>query len=842
MECRRHVHWFHRPGSIAVGFFLSKEDAAPPAKKREGTVEGFRLEHSGGCSVCPLDEQYPETLSTSKVPPFGTDSPVVYFLMTEPRNSPNMAGEELFINSKEGAVIRRGTPLEWSKSIRINGCVRCPCATERPTSAALRSCLTHWQHDVMATKPVVIVGIGPVPLSIVWPGAALQRLRGTLFPVQIGDYRCWYYPVLEYEGTAPINERLRQADMDRLWSWLDNDKLPSLPPIVYPDEGVYYPTTPEELRGYLHRMRQEYLAVDIETSGLKPYRGHHIRSIAISDGDLTVAVAALDVFKQELYEYLWSKPWVCHNSMFERMWLEHWFDKDMPFSLRDTMVWQRIWHHRESFQSLAVSTRIHLGVDVKALTGGSGGDSLRLSIEELLPYNAYDAKYTALLWRRFQSYTWTAADMDNIDRLEALARPLVRMERNGVPTDVDYARELERSLKAQRQQAVAQTCSLPEVVAWSRSAGKPFDINSSKQIGNVLSSMSNKLRRAKCYPGETPSGQVATDEESLSKIPASVTRFPEGILAYRSIDKLLSTYVAPIVSGELLALDGRIHPSYRSTKTATIRLSAEDPNIQNYPKRKHREIRGMFRAPEGYVMVAADYGQIEARVIAMASRDKNLIQFQREDYDIHSAWLQRLLFDYPQYLDRIAKEAGITDEAKAFKAARDKIKTDFVFASFFGSTASSCARRAGVPEPIMVNIVAEFWREFSGVYEWINTQRQVYADTGEIATLTGRWRTGVLLGNEPINTPIQGTARDIVSQALIALDEAGYTPTMDIHDDETFILPDDEHLETKLNEIAEIMVKPRFPWITVPLVVEMAIGQRWDKLEKLAVFKGTHFE
>lgn len=808
---------------------------------------------AGGCGECNLSKEW-ERMKNPRLDPVGPPDAPVYFLKENPDVREDSRGTFLLDVRFRNAQI----PEEWVPLIRIGAITRCYFQYRSPDFQEIQCCEPYWKEDIEKTAPVVVVTFGSAALNVFWPGAVPDRIRGTYIPIRIGSHRCYLYPMMDPAkiqenlndekrirlGTTQAN--LYKVDMDNLWKDLDSGNIPSLPPEIVPDKGVYLSASIEEARALVAKMDLDKLACDIETVGLKPYQtpppsawADRVTSIAISDGEITIAAIPDADWKRFFKEILYGVPWTAHNAMFERLWCTCWYGEEFDFPLRDTMTLHRVWHQREFYQSLDDVTRIHLGVPVKSLTGHSGNMSWELPIPELLRYNAYDAKYTALAEQRMMSYPWTEDALNTVVQLDGLVRPLVRMEVAGLPVNVEYANELEAEFIARAEESRAKIRGLKVVKAWEEKFEKELNLNSPIQIGQILASIP-KIDRYFRYTEKT--GKISTDDAALSLIPSNITSFPEKVLHFRELNKQVSTYLKPITTGGILDSEGLIHPTYRQTSTATCRLASSDPNIQNWPKRKHKEIRGIVRAPEGMVMLAADFGQLEARVIAMASKDANLIKYQRSSYDIHTFWLKRLLEGHPSYLDDVAKAAELTDEKKIWKAARDKIKTDFVFAAFFGSTEKACAARAGVPPMLMREIFQEFWEEFKGVKEWIDSQRLIYQETGKVWTLSGRARTGALLGNEPINTPIQGTARDIVSQAMIALDECGYTPAIDIHDDETFFLPDDEDLERKIREIADIMVQPRFPWVVVPLIIEMSLGTRWDQLEPIGEFRGEYFE
>jgi DNA polymerase I-like protein with 3'-5' exonuclease and polymerase domains len=197
---------------------------------------------------------------------------------------------------------------------------------------------------------------------------------------------------------------------------------------------------------------------------------------------------------------------------------------------------------------------------------------------------------------------------------------------------------------------------------------------------------------------------------------------------------------------------------------------------------------------------------------------------------------------------RLKEKSGETKEEKLLKAGRDNIKNDFVFASFFGSSAKNCAENTGAPLYIMQELAEDFWHTFKGVRSWIKAQRGEYRSTAAVQTLTGRRRYGIMMGNEPLNTPIQGTAADIVQMAQNELcelsmeeDDPYLMPRINVHDDLTLILPDDSRAEEYIRRAGQIMVKRRFDWFVVPLVVEVNIGYNWADVSEVCKITGEHY-
>jgi DNA polymerase I-like protein with 3'-5' exonuclease and polymerase domains len=408
---------------------------------------------------------------------------------------------------------------------------------------------------------------------------------------------------------------------------------------------------------------------------------------------------------------------------------------------------------------LGSMSRIELGVNVKDLLKVDTTQILRHDLTTLLLYNGLDAQACRLCWdRRVKD-----VDRSNYKRLLGSIAATTRMELNGLPVSVERAEELKAVWLAKQRATRDSAARLPDVRAYERDRAVEFKITSPVDIGRVLTTYS-KLDLPK-----TRGRQFATDEQTLAK--HSKNPLANYVLADREASKIISTYLDPTLEASSLYPDGHLHPQYTTMFVATQRLSSRGPNIQNYPSRKHAEIRKQFVPPPGCVFAKFDYGQLEARVLAMASQDPVLCQAIIDKFDIHSFWLDRLLEYYPRYLDRIAKQTGTHDEKKLRKRGRDIIKSDLVFNSLYGGGATVISERTQIPKATIDKVLEEFWATYTGVRSWHKERRREYRYYGTIRTLTGRVWRGIADGNAPINYPIPGTAADLVINAMNELSE-----------------------------------------------------------------------
>jgi DNA polymerase-1 len=324
-----------------------------------------------------------------------------------------------------------------------------------------------------------------------------------------------------------------------------------------------------------------------------------------------------------------------------------------------------------------------------------------------------------------------------------------------------------------------------------------------------------------------------TSEATLSSLKGYA--LPPLILEFRGITKKISTYLEPM-KDYVMPKDNRIHTNFNPFDTSTGRLSSDSPNLQNLPNKTGKEIRKMFTAPEGQWIVSSDYGQIEARIIGVASQDEAFCDALWNDYDVHMKWAEIIANEYP----KVIGGSQFLSDKKAMKSFRAKVKNLWVFPAFYGASPFSIAKGIGVPIEIVQDVFSEFWKTFKGVKRWQKWLLNRYDQLGYVETLTGRRRRAPLSMNAILNSAIQGTASDICVDAMCRLDKLGYDVIMNIHDDVTCYIPDDT-LEESIQEIAQEMCAVPFKWINVPISIEISAGLNWYEQEEVGTFKSTEY-
>jgi len=820
---------------------------------------------SVGCDKCPLKKEWPK-LAHPKIPiiPPEKETPYRVLIIGE---APGEEEDRLGIPfvGKSGQYLRGLIPREWQDKFYITNMARCrPPGNRTPSEQEVYSCTTGFlEPDLIKLRPHAILALGDVAASFFVQDKSISRIRGLHTTIQLADgtptwFSSTFHPsyvmrsgrdIRENDKKVNVVEPLFKTDIAKFFA-----RVPFFaenpPPLYTPPKGkILYPKSAEEALNLFFQLKEPF-GYDIETTKLKPYeRDAAIATAAFSDGDLTFAMPVdwpgmlnkwgIEAFKTMLRS---KRRWIAHNAAFELLWT--WSvtgTHDLLYE--DTMVLGRI-HQQRSMKLLDLETvtLLHLGVDVKSLTRVDSKRLLQFPLEEVLEYNAYDAWGCFQLFNYYADYgNFSDTDIANYSRTLKSIKSVTAMEKEGLEVSLDETEKLNADLLKQEEELDARAAELPEVKQFERDNGKMFSLTSPQMLAKCLT------QYCRVDLPKTESGSFTTVDDVLEKF-SGAHPLVDLTLDSREVRTQRSRYVTPIITHRILGADYKLHPNYTTTFTATWRLSSEYPNIQNFPKRKHREIRRQIVAPPGYVLASFDYGQLEARVLVMASNDNVLRkQFINHD-DIHSKWLNRVIEIYPPYFDRLREKTNQVEEKAILKAGRDIIKTDFVFASFYGSIASSIANRALLPLSIANQLLEEFWGEYRGVRKWIDKQFRLYQETGTVVSLTGRIRNQVLKGHEPINSAIQGTGAEIVLEAQTALMEKGlsedicFLPRINVHDDLTFILPDNSDLPTYCEVIAKEIVQPRFDFITLPLMTEGKIGKNWCELEEAGKWEGSYFQ
>jgi DNA polymerase-1 len=354
-------------------------------------------------------------------------------------------------------------------------------------------------------------------------------------------------------------------------------------------------------------------------------------------------------------------------------------------------------------------------------------------------------------------------------------------------------------------------------------AGRPFNINSPKQLGEILFD----VLKLGTKPKKTRTGQYSTNEQTLQTL-ASKHPIVQLILDHRAASKLKSTYV-DMLPNALFEKTGRIHTSFGQVMTATGRLQSQDPNLQNIPIRtdQGREIRKAFTAKnQHYQLLSADYSQIELRIIAALSRDPAMTQAFADNLDIHAATAAKI---YNLDLE------SVNDEMR-------RMAKTVNFGLIYGMSAFGLAQRLGIPRADANTLIEQYFRQFPGVRRYMDQSIEFAQKHGYVQTVTGRRRylrdinsanatVRSAAERNAINAPIQGTAADMIKLAMIRIHNALQNKQLrtrmilQIHDELLFDMPKSE--QDSVLPLVEEHMKSALPLPGVPVVVEMGVGRTW---------------
>ena len=450
---------------------------------------------------------------------------------------------------------------------------------------------------------------------------------------------------------------------------------------------------------------------------------------------------------------------------------------------------------------------------------GKGAKQLtfdQIALEQAGPYAAEDADVTLRLHQAL--YEQLAALPSLLSVLTDIEMPLVpvlaRIERQGALVDAALlgvqSIELGEKMVALEREAFAI-------------AGEEFNLGSPKQLGAILY---EKLGLPVLK--KTGKGQASTAEEVLAKLAEDDYPLPKVLMQYRSMSKLKSTYTDRLPE-QINPRTGRIHTSYHQAVAATGRLSSSDPNLQNIPVRtaEGRRIRQAFIAPKGYKLLAADYSQIELRIMAHLSRDEGLLNAFRHDLDVHAATAAEVF--------KVALGAVTSDQRRSAKAIN--------FGLIYGMGAQKLGKDIGVDTKTAKAYIDVYFARYPGVREYMERTRAQAAEQGYVETLFGRrLYLPEIHSNRPqeraaaertaINAPMQGTAADIIKKAMVAVDnwlcESGLDARVILQVHDELVLEVREDLVAQVSEKIRLYMSSAVQ-LDVPLLVDVGVGDNWDE-------------
>jgi DNA polymerase-1 len=439
-----------------------------------------------------------------------------------------------------------------------------------------------------------------------------------------------------------------------------------------------------------------------------------------------------------------------------------------------------------------------------------------ISLEQAGPYAAEDADITLQLHQTLWPKLQAIPELEQIYReLEMPLLPVINnIERNGVNIDIWM-------LQQQSDDMAHQIVALEKQA--HEAAGQEFNLGSPKQLQEILYT---KLELP--IIKKTPKGQPSTAEEVLQQLADDGYELPQIIMQYRGLSKLKSTYTDKLPL-QVNKTSGRVHTSYHQAVTATGRLSSSDPNLQNIPVRSDngRRIREAFVAGEGNVLLAADYSQIELRIMAHLSADESLLKAFAEGADIHRHTASEIF--------NVSLEQVTSDQRRSAKAIN--------FGLIYGMSAFGLAKQLGIERHEAADYMNIYFERYPGVRQYMDNTREQAKQDGYVETIFGRrlYLHEINSSNgmrrqyaerTAINAPMQGSAADIIKRAMIdihkwlAETDTGIKMIMQVHDELVFEIPESQ-LESAKAEIEKFMVNAA--QLNVPLEVGIGVGENWEQ-------------
>jgi DNA polymerase-1 len=632
--------------------------------------------------------------------------------------------------------------------------------------------------------------------------------------------------------------------------WLQGKKSNQSAQKILPDEPAEQPTETvsvlsadgyvtildqQTFDSWIEKLRKsDVFAFDLETDSLDTLSANIVGiSFAVAPGEaayLPVAHDYLDAPEQLDRKTVLAqlKPLledstafkVGQNLKYDRGVLKN-YDIELAGIKFDTMLESYILNSvvgKHDMDSLSARWLKHKTVTFTEIAG-KGKNQLtfnQIALEQAAHYAAEDADVTLQLhlkmWPELEKEAGPKKVFEQIEM--PLLTVISRIERNGVLID--------QNILAQHSKELTTRLAELELKAHEL-AGEPFNLSSTKQLQVILFEKQG-IKPTKKTPGGAPS----TSEEVLAELALDYP-LPKVILEHRGLSKLKSTYTDKLPM-MINPLSGRVHTSYHQAVTATGRLSSTDPNLQNIPVRNDegRRIRQAFIAAKGNRIVAADYSQIELRIMAHLSQDKGLLDAFAQGEDIHRATASEV------FGVALSKVSG--EQRRSAKAIN--------FGLIYGMSAFGLSRQLNIGAGEAKKYMDLYFERYPGVLRYMENTRQLAAEKGYVETLDGRrlWLPDITSSNAirrkaaeraAINAPMQGTAADIIKRAMIAVDgwleqqdDNAVKMIMQVHDELVFEVNADaiESASQQIRTLMEGSMK-----LDVPLLVEVGVGDNWDQ-------------
>lgn len=814
------------------------------------------------CTVCPLKKA---GAYNPDMPAWGSTNPLVYFIGEAPSEMEDRENRPFI--GPSGEVLSSCIPNAFKDKYRLNNTVRSrPPANRVPTALEQACCRASIIKDIKETKPNIIVAVGTTALNWLFEDEKLERApeiakwRGRFFPVNLDGYVCWGYCIyhpsyilcnrrtskqgVEYKSE---HDWLFEVDMKQIFAQVSSPAPTYISPTTYMtgilySEGLKSNRELDKILNWIEKANSlPITAFDYETNDLRPYKpDSRILTLSIGTDQWCVAFPVAyknawtpqqkEILDQAILSYLTNgKPKIAHSTKFELEWSAFFYGQDIlkQQDWQDTQGIAYVLDERRGTHNLDILIRTYFGFWLKSISNLDRTRMESYPLEKILPYNALDTKWTFALYNVLLKILKQDKKLEKVyNDLLGMMVMLAQIQLRGVVYNDDAAKQLLAHHHTQLAEIQDLIWKLPEAELYQQAFNAPFNIGSPTA---TIALYKDVLGREQELVTET--GSLSTDEGQLSKLTDALSR---SILKWRRHSKVISTYLEPMP--KYVMSDGRIHTMYNPYGTSTGRLSSDSPNLQNFPSKTGKEPRGMIKAPPGHVLVCCDYGQIEARLIGVASQDPVFCKALWENYDVHMEWARKIAEAYP----KVIHGSQNLDNQKAMKTFRSAVKNLWVFPAFYGASHVSIAAGLKIPQDIAKELFDEFWDQFSGVRKWQRWLSDRYNELGYTESLFGRRRHGPLTHNAVINAPIQSSASDICVLSMVELNRKGLTVVLNVHDEIGFYVPENE-IETQVDKIIREMTRPKLPWLNIPISVEVKLGYDWFNVEEVLTVDSTNY-
>lgn len=857
-----------------MGFSLFTEAEAPSIHNKAGRVAkgapSLALMHQLGCRLCPLAKSQ---CHSPDMAPRGPKNAAVYMLGSHPSRIDDEDGQHFSRDGGAGAMLhaympesdelelmaREGIELRWNYLVRTMADDQ-----HQPTQVEIECCRKSIEADILATRPEAIFGFGDRVLQWFKPGMRLLDMRGRRTAVKIGDFTTWLYVLLDPAAVRVVPKDRKQADpqveaafkfdLRRAFRSLGDGDIP----VVHSqDDALAGVETITRTHGGVQRVlellawagQQSDVGFDYETNMLRPYRqdakilslgihapGHSFsfplmhRHAAWDEQELGRIIDGIQTFLLQP-----THKWV-HNLAFELEWTGEmfgdnyirtgtWEDSTTQAFLLDERTGNK---QKNGPASLHFGCRLFFDFPIKDYSSVDRKAMADEPLDKILPYNAVDAKYHYLLGMEQRKLLMRQGLMGPYEKMVGRVPTVVLTQMKGIPIDAAANQQYFEHYTPLINAALDAIEASPHYKAFTARTNHYFNPASNADLTTMFRDVLGSEK------GEQVDGSWKNDVDVLSKIRDPLAK---SVLAFRAHSKAYSTYVLPLRPDSEHNYSGLLHTILNTVVARTGRLSSEAPNIQNFPTRDPEmgKMRRQVAAQVGRLIVKVDYGQIEARVIAMATRDPAFCKALWERYDVHMAWAEKIEKEVSKHtkspLDKYRDPDKHGTLPKKMKAFRTDIKNQWTFPLFFGAKLDGISKFIGIDVKYLNDLHDEWWQLFAGVKRWQKQLKAEYDEHFEITYLTGRKARGPISDNQLYNYPIQGPTCDIVLDAMArvsarSVEDFNYQPIMNVHDDLTFDLPE-AGFDTYMENIIDDMLAVPYDFVNVPITLEVSAGPNW---------------